>query len=186
MAAVRFVVVPSWLNRKMRGGPGYEPQRNVLRLVQSLHLRGYQRLRIAPGMSPSGGYWRCNITPVANILRRHGALSADYVRLTAHYSSGDEQTYFDWKDAQYASPDRLAELFTARFPLIAEAGRGSDWLYAGWYIEMLHLTYPRSFPIAFADRDLPSDSLTSVGERNDLRIPMPPPGEADDADRADA
>ena len=165
--------------------PGYEPERNVLRLVQSLHVRGYQRLRIAPSMSPSGGYWRCAITSVANILRRHGALSADHFQLTAHYSSGEERAYFEWKDAQYASPDRLAELFIARFPLIAEAGRGSDWLYAGWYIEMLHLTYPSSFPIAFADWDVPSDCLTTVGERKDLRIPMPPPGDADDPAGAD-
>lgn len=29
----------------------YQLYRRVLRLVQELHLRGYQRLRIAPGMS---------------------------------------------------------------------------------------------------------------------------------------
>lgn len=156
----------------------YRAERNVLRLVQSLHLRGYQRLRIAPAMAPSGGYWRCTITPVSNILRTHGARTADFDRLTAHYSSGAEREYFGWSDAKHASPDRLAELFTSRFPAIAEAGRGSDWLYAGWYIEMLHLTYPTSLPIADADWETPHDCLVTVGDPADVRIPLPPPGEA--------
>jgi hypothetical protein len=45
----------------------------VLSMVAELHKLGYQRLRIAPGMSPSGAYWRCLITPVTNILTSHGA-----------------------------------------------------------------------------------------------------------------
>ncbi len=158
---------------------GNQAQRSVLRLVQALHVRGYQRLRIVPGMSPSGMHWRCNITPVTNILRTHGAMPADYSRLTAHYSSADERDYFGWKDARHGDPDRLAELFLARLPDIAEAGCGSDWLYAGWYIEMLHLTYSAAFPIAYADWELPADCLTTVGDGEAVRVPLPPPGEAD-------
>ena len=161
--------------------PGSQPQRNVLRLVQSLHLRGYQRLRIAPSMSPSGMHWRCAITPVSNILRAHGAMLAHHDRLAAHYTSADGRAYFGWTDATHQGPDRLAEWFVARFPEIAEAGRGSDWLYAGWYVEMLHLTYPASFPIAFADWETPANCLATVGDAGPARVPLPPPGEADDA-----
>jgi hypothetical protein len=35
---------------------------------------------------------------------------------------------------------------------------------------MLHLTYPDSFPIAYADWELPTDCLASSGARLDLRI----------------
>jgi len=59
--------------------------------------------------------------------------------LAAHYSSGSEREYFNWKDAGHATPSKLADLFIERFPEIAAAGRGSDWLYAGWYLDMLHL-----------------------------------------------
>ena len=43
----------------------YRIHRKVLRMVSELHLRGYQRLRIAPGMSPSG--WNLNILETSNL-----------------------------------------------------------------------------------------------------------------------
>src|SRR5437016_1566977 len=115
--------------------------RKVLAMVTELHVRGYQRLRIAPGMSASGCSWRCSITPATNISNRHGARMLSWDTLAAHYSSSQEREYFEWKDAAHASPSRLARIFIERFPEIAEAGRGSDWIYAGWYLEMLNLTY---------------------------------------------
>jgi len=99
--------------------------------------------------------------------------------LAARYSTGSEREYFGWTDAAHASPSKLADLFIERFPKIAEAGQGSDWLCAGWYLEMLHLTYPDAFPIAYADWDLPTDYLAVTGGREDIRIPLPPPGLAD-------
>lgn len=149
-----------------------QPCRNVLRMVQELHLRGYQRLRIAPGMSASGFHWRCAVTPAANTQAANAALLREY-EFAAHYTSGMERKYFDWPDAEHASPSRLAELFLERFPKIASAGKGSDWAYAGWYIEMLQLTYPDSFPIAYADYDLPASHLTCVGTQCPP-VPLPP------------
>jgi hypothetical protein len=45
--------------------------RKALLMVGELHVRGYQRLRIAPGMSASGCYWRCSVTPAAHIRSRN-------------------------------------------------------------------------------------------------------------------
>jgi hypothetical protein len=154
----------------------YRAYRKVLRMVAELHVRGYQRLRIAPGMAPSGCYWRCSITPVTNISSRNGARMLSWDKLSVHYTSGHEREYFGWKDAAHVTPSRLAELFIERFPAIVEAGRGSDSVYVGWYLEMLYLTYPNNFPIAYADWDLPGDYLTTTGERLDIRVPLPPPG----------
>ena len=61
--------------------------------------------------------------------------------LVAHYTSAAGAEFFDWTDAALDSPSGLARKFIGRFAQIVEAGRGSDWLYAGWYVEMLHLTY---------------------------------------------
>ncbi len=153
-----------------------EAERRVLRMVASLHVRGYQRLRIAPGMSPSGCHWRCSVTPVTNISSRHGAMMVDSDSLAAHYSSGMASEYFGWKDAVHATPGDLADLFIKRFQAIATAGRGSDWEYAGWYLEMLHLTYPDRLPIAYADAVLPNGYLITAGGGPEARIPLPPPG----------
>jgi hypothetical protein len=153
--------------------------RKVLRIVQELHLRGYQRLRIAPGMSASGLHWRCTVTPVSNIERSHGARRVDHDRLVANYSSGMGSHLFGWRDTRGKQPSRLADMFTERFPEIAEAGRGSDWPYAGWYVEMLHLTYPDARPYCYSDWQEDTEGfIPTIGGRK-LLIPMPPPGEAD-------
>ena len=101
--------------------------------------------------------------------------------MAAHYYSASEREYFGWKDAAHATPSKLADLFIERFPEIVEVGWGSDWPYAGWYLEMLHLTYPDAFPIAYADGGMPTDYLLATGENNEIHIPLPPPGLADDA-----
>ena len=46
----------------------------VLEIVAALHRRGYERLRIEPGMSPSGMSWRCGITLAGNMDPENGAL----------------------------------------------------------------------------------------------------------------
>lgn len=158
------------------GNNEFRIYRKVLRMVTELHMRGYQQLRIAPGMSPSGCHWRCAITPVTNISNRHGARMLSWNSLVAHYTSGQKHMYFGWEDAAHFTPSSLADLFIDRFPEIAKAGHGSDWVYAGWYLEMLKLTYPESFPIAYADWDLPKDCLASTGGRDSIQIPLPPPG----------
>lgn len=132
-------------------------------------------------MAASGMYWRCSITPVTNISTRHGAKFLEYSNLAHHYSSGMGSCYFDKIDRTGATPAELAELFITRFPDIAEAGKGMDLAYAGWYMEMLQLTYPDALPIAYADYDLPEDYLSTVGGKADIRIPLPPPGIGNDS-----
>lgn len=150
----------------------------VLRIVHEFHKQGYQRMRIAPGMSPSGGSWRCSITPRSNILRTHGAKLRDWGRLTAHYSSAQSNNYFEWTDAQHDDVKALAAKFHERMPEIVQASRGNDWEYAGWYVSMLGYAERGIFPIAYADWPSREDSpyLPATGGESELL--MPPPGEA--------
>ena len=158
----------------------YRAYRKVLRLVAELHVRGYQRLRIAPGMAPSGLFWRCTIAPVTCFSALHGGKLVNWSNEScARYTSGDERKYFGWTDAAHVTPSQLTDLFVARFPDLVRGGYGADWTYAGWYLDMLHLTHPGSFPIAYADWELPQDVLWTTGQRSDIRIPLPPPGWSD-------
>jgi len=159
--------------------------RTVLLLIHELHLRGYQRLRGIPAMEPSGKYWRCAIAPVSLVSVHHGARLVADVRKDpriATYTSRDQNRYFQWTDVYpYASPKELAILFVERFPEVAEAGRGSDWPYAGWYMEMLRLTHPDLFPYAVAKGKVPCTYLPTASpaeHRRKVRIALPPPGEA--------
>ncbi|MBK7703844.1 MAG: hypothetical protein IPI34_13630 [bacterium] len=155
----------------------YAVYRKVLLMVSELHVRGYQRLRISPGVSPTGFHWRCNITPASNILSSHGAILAEASDLVACYSSASEASYFNWKDAAHLTPSRMAVLFMERYSSLVRAGHGSDWLYAGWYQEMLGITYPDLFPIAYDDDGDMEDCLGAIGGREGVTIPLPPPGE---------
>lgn len=150
----------------------------VLRLVHEFHKQGYQRMRIAPGMSPSGCSWRCAITPRSNILRTHGAKLSSWDRLVAHYSSGQGNEYFGWTDAQHDDVKTLAAKFHERMPEIVQASRGVDWEYAGWYVSMLGHVERGLFPIAYSDWPTSDDSpyLPMVGGKSELLLP--PPGEA--------
>ena len=148
--------------------------RKVLLLVHELHKMGYQQLRIAPGMSPSGMYWRCSIAPAISFSRSNGAILDRWDAPAAHYTSGQENKYFDWEDAERDSPRKLAHKFWKRFPEIIRLGNGSDWEYVGWYLEMLRLTESNGLPIAYADWDLPSGCLAVVGNSKNAQVPLPP------------
>jgi hypothetical protein len=133
-------------------------------------------------------HWQCSITHIGNISRHNGAMIAEFYTDAAFYTSGQEDKYFGWEDAARDTVDKLADKFIERFPDICAKGKGADPRYAAWYRDMLSATEPNGFPVAYADYDLPDDCLPllfydhpQVEERRDKCIPLPPPGEADDA-----
>jgi hypothetical protein len=160
--------------------------RKVLLMVSELHKMGYQRIRIAPAMSPSGCHWRCAVTPVQNISNRNGAMIANSPPnpdLIARYTSGSKNAYFGWMDYDDEPPAHLADIFIRGHRALVEAGWGQDLEYANWYQSMLELTDPDLFPIAYADYDLPTDYLMTtspVSESREIKVPMPPLGLAED------
>ena len=153
--------------------------RRVLMMAQKLHRRGYEKLRVAPGLSPSGLYWRCSIVPVGLVRRDHGAMAIDDGEIAARYGSGQGAEYFGWKDAEHDPPAAMADKFVERFPDLAAQGRGSDPEYVHWYAGMMRATAPHGLIYAYADWDLPDDHLPVLGCTADVRVPMPPAGEAD-------
>jgi DNA-binding transcriptional ArsR family regulator len=159
--------------------PAHMLCRRVLVMVQELHRRGHERLRIAPGISPSGLHWRCSIIPVDRVRRDHGALAVGGGDLAACYSSGQGARFFDWPDAEQDAPVALAGKFLDRFPDLASRGRGSDPEYARWYAGMLRATTPDGLIYAYADWDLPEDHIPVLGCTSEVKIPLPPPGSAE-------
>ncbi len=157
--------------------------RKVLLMVAELHIRGFQHIRIAPDISPSGLSWRCSIAPITNILKSNGAAIAKRNHLAVHYSSGQEGKYFDLPITSPISPSQLATKFLNAFPDIAQAGYGRDWPYAGWYQEMLGLTYPNLFPLGdLIQKDgrqhLECMDYGGQSFAHKVLVPAPPPGEA--------
>jgi DNA-binding transcriptional ArsR family regulator len=158
--------------------PSHMLCRRVLLMVQELHRRGYERLRVAPGLSPSGLHWRCSIVPVGHVRRDHGALAVGEDEIAADYDSGQGVRFFDWADAEHDPPVALAGKFLDRFPDLARRGWGNDPDYARWYGGMLRATAPDGLIYAYAGWDLPVDHIPALGCTADVKVPLPPPGGA--------
>jgi hypothetical protein len=163
--------------------PTIRRAQRVLLMVHELHKLGCQRLRIVPGMAPSGCYWRCAVTHIGNILTTHGAKLKDWDD-AALYTSGQDNTYFGWEDTRYDTSRQLAAKFIDRFPEITRKGQGEDWPYAGWYVQMLGIAERGEFPVAYGDWDgEPNPRWLPTTKGFDSGLPMPPGGEAEPDER---
>lgn len=149
----------------------------VLEIVAVLHRRGYERLRIEPGMSPSGMSWRCGITHAGNMDPENGALCINSGGpQTAFYTSANGDRLFDWKDAPSLDTKQLADRFLLEFPEICQLGQGADPEYVAWYELMLSFARTGGLPYAYDDYgdydDEPPGWIPTMGESNG-NLPIP-------------
>ena len=128
----------------------------VLSMVFYLHKWGYQKIRIAPGLSEDGLQWECAITHCRNMDRTNGALlSVDPLDgHIAHYSTAKSNEYFGWQDAKEDNSRELAERFMQRFPKLVDMGNGRDWPYSGWYVTVLGIAETGFLPVAYGDEEI--------------------------------
>jgi DNA-binding transcriptional ArsR family regulator len=154
--------------------PAHRLCRRVLLMVRELHRRGYERLRVAPGLTPTDMHWRCSIVPSSEVRPDHGAMTLIGYGV-ACYSTGHGSNFFGWADADHDSPMTLADKFLGRFSEVAAEGHQADPDYASWYARMLRATDPDGLIYAYADWDLPADHLPVLGCTADVKIPLPPP-----------
>lgn len=153
----------------------------VLEMVSVLHQRGYERLRIEPGMAPSGMYWRCGITHAGNMDPENGALSlSGFNDENVPYTSAMRNRFFDWDDAPGLDAAQLAARFIEEHPGLCVLCRGKDPDYVAWYGLMLSLARKGGLPSAYDDEwglddELPR-WLSTMGE-SDGELPMPPLGD---------
>jgi hypothetical protein len=150
--------------------------RRLFLMVAELHKLGYEGLRVAPFLSPSGCYWRCVILPASMTSPTHGARLArddDYESLP-RYSSGDEDNYFGWRHMRPKTPIILARRFIVEFSKFAEIGHHPDPAYVGWFTRMLEQTSPIGVVSAFGDMCSPDDRMLTEFCEDGVVVPLPP------------
>jgi hypothetical protein len=176
---LRFIP-PDNVNGKLNFQGELTAARKVILMLAELHKRGYERLRLLPGMAPNGIHWRYAITPIAHVSREHGARSGascgydDFPR--GSLSASDQMV--GWGDNPTSSPKELADLFVRTYPAICRDGKGKDSEYVAWYKSMLMRTHPDGIVWAYSDsyNDNPPP-IEGLGAGEHVNIPMPPPGE---------
>ena len=150
-----------------------DPQRDALDLllaVHELHRRGYQKLRAICGMSPSGCFYRISLAP-RDFMTSDIETSEVYERLVLRYSSADRRKYFGLEGGFSGSHLDLADLIEREHAPLMRECLGSDWEYAGWFVEMLWFAMNGSFPVQFADWYETPRFAAEFGGRS---LPFPP------------
>lgn len=88
---------------------------------------------------------------------------------------GRTATFFGWEDSLKNTARQLASKFLDRFPAIAKLGQGTDWGYAGWYVQMLGLAERGVLPVAYADWcGEPDPGWLPTTDGLNSGLPMPP------------
>lgn len=144
----------------------------ILRAVKVLHDRGYHGVRVMPGMSPSGIWWRVAIAPAKNLTTRHGYPYIEYTAETLGYSTaaGSE---FAGREVTLATPiDDIADLILTVVP--QRDATYNDPEYARWYAGLVDVCERQmSLPVAYSDSHNPPPGW-EIGWGSGVTYPAPP------------
>jgi hypothetical protein len=123
--------------------------------------------------------------------RNHGALLSEKAAaiphndetqarsIAARYTSGQDNHYFGWTDAEQDGARLLADKLLERFPVLAACGKGWDYAYAGWYPRLLGLAEAGWLPVAMSDcegvshEQIVLNDLRPADWRHSLEEPLP-------------
>ena len=138
------------------------PGRKLIESVLALHDRGYGKLRLEAGLSPSGCHWRYHFhVPGSDAKGPHGSLGDD--------------TEFDWGNAANGTPAELAESITQEFPDLIAAAEGQDSSYAEWLREIATESAPDGMFIELWDSyDGPCDHVRLINCTSKKKFPHAP------------
>lgn len=137
----------------------------IIMIVHELHQRGYEQLRLLPGMSPNGCAWRWMIYPKALMMDDN------------RFELGGDCTPFDCLRGSTgeAYPEERRELVTAdqfiegREEFIRMA-MGRDAAYVEWFAQIVEHAKNRDFPIGFTDGPIGRKWLFT-SSREELEFP---------------
>lgn len=154
---VRFVTPHEEMARAIESALWRATPLRVLQGVHVLHDRGFEQARILPGMSPSGMYWRLELS----------VGSGDVLG----YTTGNGSRVAGLDVTAATTPDTVADHLLTLSPGLTTA---ADPAYAQWYRELMSLVEEHAaLPIAFADY-FDSSGGWEVGWGSGVRVPPPP------------
>lgn len=147
-----------FIQEKRWGSPLDRRITRVFQMVHELHKIGYQGVRICPGITSSGSYYRIHIATADSMDHREGYGLYPHFNIdpdtesepsTVIYSSSVDNKYFGWEDGPGSSAKNLANKFITRFPEMAESSFYLDWAYAGWMTGLIGELENGWLPMAF-------------------------------------
>jgi len=145
----------------------------ILEGVAVLHCRGYQTVRVLPGVSPSGMSWRVSVASAENIPDRRNYPDLRNWDLGMNYSIGAGHEFAERTVTASSTADDVADAIIAAAPW--RVVKGHDWAYAGWFCEMLGLAHElEQLPIAYDYGHEPLTAWTFATLDGARSFPDPP------------
>ncbi len=129
-------------------------RQKLLFMVEELHKRGFENLRVIPSLSPSGIYWRCKFV--------NGKENKCYwlYPLLEEKSEEVKQT-----------TSELADLFIKERHDFIETCKGENKEYTEWFSEMVNSLETEELPYAFSDYFSPTDFWKTSAGREIKTLP---------------
>lgn len=124
----------------------------IIMIVHELHQRGYEQLRLLPGMSPNGCAWRWRIYPKAlmgedNRFERGGDCTPFDSIISENNMLGSTGEAYPEEKRDFVTADQFIESHE-RF---IEMAKGDDAEYVNWFAKIVEHAKNNDFPIGFAD-----------------------------------
>jgi len=128
----------------------------LLHVARELHLRGYEKLRVVPSLSPSGMSWRCSFVAEPD----NGIVTSTWL---SEYSPNEREIEY--------SIIELTELFEREHMRFLESCNGKNKDYVEWYQNMLCHLEEDELPYAFADYFSPTDYWKTTNDQKIETLP---------------
>lgn len=119
---------------------------DVILAVHLLHSRGYEQLRLLPGLSPSGCSWRWHIYP--KCLLKGSSRMEKYPDPFACSCISGSTAIDTLHDGAYKV---LANDFEQKYADFMMLAKGDDLEYVKWFEEIVNAAHNNSFAVAYAD-----------------------------------
>ncbi|WP_425005598.1 macro domain-containing protein [Mycolicibacterium sp. S3B2] len=144
----------------------------ILQGVRVLHQRGYHRLRILPGMSPSGMYWRVAITLSDNLIDDVNYPTVIDWEAALHYTTGGLTEFAGAEVTVTTTPESVADLILGE--LRDATPTNDDPAYLAWFDELTRtIERTKALPVAYDDYFDASEGW-EIGCGSGVKYPRPP------------
>ncbi|MDQ1295342.1 MAG: O-acetyl-ADP-ribose deacetylase, partial [Actinomycetota bacterium] len=128
---VRLVALDPEVLRGIRLQLSWWTGKGILRGVQVLHRRGYHRVRVTPGMSASGMYWRAVLSAPPTRTCPNGPPGAPHKATGIQYTTADLTDFAGGEVTLGTPPGAVADLVLAALPHLEPTA--DDPAHAAWF-----------------------------------------------------
>jgi hypothetical protein len=169
LSSLRDWLLPMLMNGQVRVGETTnievkKVERNIyqinmqklLHVASELHLRGYEKLRVVPSVSPSGMSWRCLFVAEPE----NGIITSTWLSQYSHNEREIEYSIIE-----------LTELFEREHMRFLESCKGKNKDYVEWYQNMLSHLEEDELPYAFDDYFSPTDYWKTTNNQKIKTLP---------------